>query len=103
MTSKITTFVTSISAIGMERYVNERTDEKKMILHEMHCQSGDIEDSLCGVITVPIVKINKITDSGAPRLRVNEVGFVDFLQQLLHYKVNNYPLTKINRCITLGT
>ena len=32
MTSKTTTFVTSISAIVMERYVNEQTDEKKMIL-----------------------------------------------------------------------
>ena len=29
---KITTFVTSISAIVMERYVKERTDEKMMIL-----------------------------------------------------------------------
>ena len=32
MTSKITTFVTSISAIVMERYVNERIKEKMMIL-----------------------------------------------------------------------
>ena len=32
MTSKTTTFVTSISAIVMERYVNEQTDEKKMML-----------------------------------------------------------------------
>ena len=31
MTSKITTFVTSISAIVIERYVNERTYEKMMI------------------------------------------------------------------------
>ena len=32
MTPKTTTFVTSISAIVMERYVNEQTDEKKVIL-----------------------------------------------------------------------
>ena len=32
MTSKTTTFVTSISAIVMERYVNEQIDEKKVIL-----------------------------------------------------------------------
>ena len=32
MTSKTTTFVTSISAIVIERYVNEQTDEKKVIL-----------------------------------------------------------------------
>ena len=32
MTSKTMTFVTSISTIVMERYVNERTDKKKMIL-----------------------------------------------------------------------
>ena len=44
----------------------------------MHCQSGDIEDSLCGVITVPVVKIHKMADSGAPRLIVNEVGFCWF-------------------------
>ena len=29
----------------------------------------------CGVITVSVVKINKATNSGAPRLRVNEVTF----------------------------
>ena len=33
MTSKTTTFVTSISAIGLERYVDEQTDQKKMILY----------------------------------------------------------------------
>ena len=48
----------------------------------MHCQSGDIEDSLCGVITVPVVKINKMADSGAPRLRVNEVGFCSERKQM---------------------
>ena len=32
MTPKTTTFVTSISAIVMERHVNEQTDEKKVIL-----------------------------------------------------------------------
>ena len=32
MTSKTMTFVTSISTIVMERYVNEQTDKKKMIL-----------------------------------------------------------------------
>ena len=72
MTSKTTTFVTSISDIVMERYVNEQTDEKKMFLH---CQSGDIKDSVCGVITIPVVKINKMANSGAPRLRVNELCF----------------------------
>ena len=41
----------------------------------MHCKSGDIEFSICGVITVSVVKINKATNSGAPRLRVNEVTF----------------------------
>ena len=30
---------------------------------------------LCGVITVSVVKINKAINSGAPRLRVNEVSF----------------------------
>ena len=76
MTSNITTFVTSISAIVMERYVNERTDETIIFYHEMHSLSGDIEDSVCGVITVPVVKINKMADSGAPRLRVNMIGFL---------------------------
>ena len=90
--------MTSISAIGLERYVDEQTDEKKMILYRMHCQSGDIEDSVCIVITVPVVKINKMGDSERMRL-----VFDDLLQQLLHFKVNNYPLTKINRFITLGT
>ena len=32
MTSKTTMLVTSVSAIVMDRYVNEQTDEKKMIL-----------------------------------------------------------------------
>ena len=76
MTSKTTTFVTSISAIVMERYVNEQTDEKKMILQRNALSERDIEDSVCGVITVPVVKINKMGDSGAPRLRVNEVVFL---------------------------
>ena len=60
----------------MERYVSEQTDEKKMILQRMHCQSGDIEDSVRGVNTVPVVKTNKMADSGFPRLRANEVGFL---------------------------
>ena len=47
-----------------------------MIFNEMHCQSGDIEDSVCGVITIPVVKINKMADSRAPGLRVNKVGFL---------------------------
>ena len=51
----------------------------------MHCQSGDIEDFVSGVITVPVVQINKMADGGAPRLRVNKVVVVffwcDFLQQ----------------------
>ena len=34
MTSKTTTFVTSIYAIFMEHYVNKQTDEKKMILQQ---------------------------------------------------------------------
>ena len=66
----------SIAAIVMERNFNKQTDEKNMIYNEMHCQSVDIEDSVCGVITVPVVKINKMADSGAPRLRVNGVGFL---------------------------
>ena len=60
----------------MERYVNEQTDEKKMTLQRNALSERHIEDSLCGVITVPVVKINKMADSGAPRLRVNEVGFL---------------------------
>ena len=43
-----------------------------MIFNEMHCQSGDIEYSLCGVITVSVVKMNKATNSGAPRLTNNK-------------------------------
>ena len=34
MMSKTTPFVTSVSDIVMERYVNEQTDEKKMILQQ---------------------------------------------------------------------
>ena len=37
--------------------------------------SFDFEDSVCGVITVPVVKKTSLADSGAPRLRVTEVGF----------------------------
>ena len=37
-----------------------------------------MEDSVCRVITIPVVKINKMADNGAPRLRVNEVVFVIF-------------------------
>ena len=48
MTSKTTTFVTSISAIVIERFANEQTDEKKMILQR-----------------------NALSE-----LRVNEVGFL---------------------------
>ena len=62
----------------MECHVNEQTDEKKMFYNEVHCQSGDIEDSVCGVISVPVVKINKMADGGAPRLGANEVGFLTF-------------------------
>ena len=58
--------------------------------NEMHCQSGDIEDSVSGEISVSVVKINEVTESGSPHL-VNDVGVGDFLQQQLHYKVNNYP------------
>ena len=35
------TFMTSISAIFMERYVNKQTDEKKIIYNKIHCDSGD--------------------------------------------------------------
>ena len=33
------------------------------------------EDLVSGVIPVPVDKINKMAESGAPRLGVNEVGF----------------------------
>ena len=52
------------------------------------------ENSVSGMIPVAVDKINKMADFGSPRLEVNEVGFAGFLQQKLHYKVNNYPLTK---------
>ena len=77
MTSKTTTFVTSISAIVMERYVNEKSDEKKMILQrnalsERRYRSFRLRSDSR---TSPIVKINKMAVGGAPRLRVNEVVF----------------------------
>ena len=68
MTSKTMTFVTSIATIVMERYVYEQTDKKKMILlqsalserrYRRFCLRGD---------SVPVVKINKMVDSGALRL-----------------------------------
>ena len=46
------------------------------------------------MIPVAVDKMNKMAECGYPRLEVNEVGFAGFLQQKLHYKVNNYPLTK---------
>ena len=34
------------------------------------------EDIVSGVIPVPVDKINKMAESGAPRLGANEVGFL---------------------------
>ena len=70
-------FVTSVSAIVMERYINEQTDEKKVILQRIVLSARRYRrfrlrnDS----VHVPVVKINKMVDSGAPRVGANEVGF----------------------------
>ena len=54
----------------------------------MHCGNGN------GMIPVAVDKINKMAECGSPRLEVNVFGFDGIIQQLLHYKVNNYPLIK---------
>ena len=52
------------------------------------------------MIPVLVEKINKVAECGSLRFEVNEVGFAGFYLHQLHYKVNNYPLTKINKFIT---
>ena len=98
MTSKTTTFVTSISAIGLERYVDEQTDEKKMILYRNALSERRYRRFRLHSDYRTCCQNKQMGDSERMRL-----VFDDLLQQLLHFKVNNYPLTKINRFITLGT
>ena len=62
-----------VSAIVMERYVNKQTYEKKCFFNEMYCRTIIFEDSVSVVILVAVDKINKMTESGSPRLGVNEV------------------------------
>ena len=52
------------------------------------------ENSVSGVIPVAVDKINMMAELGSPRLEVNEVSFAGFLQQWLHFKLNNYTLIK---------
>ena len=39
------------------------------------------EDSISGMIPVAVDKLNKMAESGFPRLGLNEVGIAGFLQQ----------------------
>ena len=74
--------VPSVSAIVIERYVNIQTYEKKCFYNEMHCRTTIFEDSVSVVILVAVNKIYKMTESGSPRLGVNEVDnqvwFLDY-------------------------
>ena len=75
LTSKRTMFVTSISTIVMERYISEQTGEKKVILQRIALPARRYRRFRLRNVSVPVVKINKMADSGAPRVRANEVGF----------------------------
>ena len=75
LTSKRTMFVTSISAIVMERYINEQTDVKKVILQRIALSARRYRRFRLRNDSVAVVKINKMADSGAPRVGANEVDF----------------------------
>ena len=53
----------------------EQTGEEKMIFQRNALSERRYRIFLYGVIIVSVVKINKATNSGPPRLRVNEVTF----------------------------
>ena len=54
------TFMTSISMIVMERYVNRETNRREKDNFTTKCsRSAIFEDSVSGVIPVAVVKINK--------------------------------------------
>ena len=42
----------------------------------MHLHGGGIEDSVSGVIPEPVIKINKMAESGNLRFGVNELGIL---------------------------
>ena len=42
-------------------------------------EAAIFEDSVSGMITVAVDKINKMGECGSPRLEVNEVDFAGFL------------------------
>ena len=86
--------MTSVSAVVMECYVNGQTDEKICFYKECIVVVAIFEISVSGMISVAVDKINKMAVFGSPLLEVNEFGFAGFLQQSLHYKVNNYLLAK---------
>ena len=89
------TCMTSISAIVMERYLNKQGNKKRCFTTKCTVAAAIFKDSISGMIPVAVVKINKMEDSRHPRLGGNKVVFfAGFLQQYLHYKVYNYPLTK---------
>ena len=46
-------------------------------------EAAIFEDSVSGMITVAVDKINKMAECGFPRLEVNEVGFAGFLLILM--------------------
>ena len=68
MTSITITCMTSVSAIVMEHYVNNKTDKKSIVI------AGIFEESVNGVIPVAVDKINHMAESGSPLMGVNEVG-----------------------------
>ena len=68
--------MTSIFAINMKRYVNKQTDEKYDFTTKYIVVAAIFEESVSGVIHVPVDKINKMAECGSPRIGVNEVGFL---------------------------
>ena len=85
--------MTSVSAIVMECYDNRQTG-KDYFTTKCIAVAAIFKDFVSGIIPVAVDKINKMAECGSPRLEVNEVCFAGFLQQQLHYKVNNYLLTQ---------
>ena len=65
----------------MERYFNEQTDEKNMILQRSALSERRYQLFRLRSDSRTCCQNKKMTDSGAPRLRVNAVVFVIFFSR----------------------
>ena len=94
MTSITITFMMSVYAIVMEHTPTNRQTRKDYFTTKCIFVAAIFEDFVSGVIPEAVDKINKMAESGSPRLGVNEVWFFLIPSTIVAYKVNHYLWTK---------